>query len=75
MMNSLKAYLLILLMILLFLAINIPPTNTFNSYAPKLPGHNSFETVQYYVAHPTRTVQQASYSIQGTNRKQHRFIF
>lgn len=74
-MNSLKAYLLILLLILLFLAVNIPPMNTSESRAAPLPGHGNFETVQYYVTHPARTVQQASYSIQRTNRKQHRFVF
>lgn len=73
--NSLKAYLMILVLILLFLAINIPPTNTFESRVQPLPGHSNFDTVQYYVTHPARTIREASYSIQGTNRKQHRFVF
>ena len=74
-MNSLKAYLMILVLILLFLAINIPPTNTFESRIQPLPGHSNFETVQYYVTHPARTIQQTPYQDSPKHNQQPRFIF
>ena len=74
-MNSLKAYLWILLMILLFIAINIPPTNTFESRIQPLPGHSNFETVQYYVTHPPRTIQQTPYQGSPKHNQQSRFVF
>lgn len=73
--NSLKPYLIILLVILLFIAINIPPTNTFESRIQPLPGHSNFETVQYYVTHPPRTIQQAPYQDSPKHNQQSRFVF